>query len=570
MKKVLKTLCLLLALAMVLSACGGDAGSSSTPSSSTPGSSAPESSTPESSVPESSAGGEEAPTGGYAFEEHKNEPVTISIYVEDPGTMWEKWGEDPVSKKITEETGISFECVAPVTDDDTKLSLLIASDDLPDVVTSWYGRANWATMVQQGQLADLEAVASEYAPKYFSELIDPELANFNRQDDGTVRYLVSCWNTSETLKWLEDHNWLVTTNQPVILMRQDYLQEIGSPEITTPQKFLEACKEIKAKHPDTIPFYTGGNTQNGPSYLRWLFGPCSYYVAEDGTVSGSYRDPRYLDMYLWVNEMVREGLMTEDSFVDGDTEKDAKSLAGEVASYLWTVGETGKVPADNPDTTYYPMQPWDTYEAVRSNAGYIRFGISEKSEHKDAAMRWLEYGSSEIGARTMYWGVEGNQADGWSGDVVNGPHCFSEEDGEWGQKITYFEGFQDARNADWSGTEKKSGLGFYGAFVNGNTILGSTAECMPTDLMKQMNQWYAPKVRYDDALVFSLPAGSDESVTYQSITSLVSEYNIKWAFAASAEEVKSLYNEFIGRVENECNEAGLNQWYTEQYKHQQK
>jgi len=34
-----------------------------------------------------------------------------------------------------------------------------------------------------------------------------------------------------------------------------------------------------------------------------------------------------LDMYIWVYQMVRTGLMTEDSFVDRSEEKDSKSLA---------------------------------------------------------------------------------------------------------------------------------------------------------------------------------------------------------------------------------------------------
>lgn len=565
MKKTIKMLCLALALVMLFAACGQGT-TSSTPTSSKPQESTPASSTASESSPASTASTAET-GGGYAYEQN-TDPVTLSIFVDSPGTLWENWGSDPVSKKITEITGISFECIAPVTDDDTKLQLLISSDELPDIVTSWYGYPTWDSMVQMGQLADLEALAEQYAPKYFTELIDPALADFCRLDDGTVRYLVSCWNTPEYVEWMTDHNWLITTNQPVVLIRQDYYEECGSPEVGTPEDFYDLCLQIKEKHPDTIPFYTGGNTQNGPSYLRWLFGPCSYYKNPDtGEISGSYRDPRYLQMYKWVNKMVNAGLMGEESFVDGETEKDAKSLAGEVATYMWTVGETGKVPADNPNTQYYPMKPWNTYEAVRSNAGYIRWAISEKSEKKEAAMRFLEFGSSDLGAETMYWGIEGEPGAEFSGDVVNGPHFYREEDGKWGEKITYYEGFQAARNADWSGTEKASGLGFYGSYVNGNVLNGATAECMPTPLMQEMNEWYAPTVVFDDALVFSIPAGSDEYVINQQISTLIGEYNVQWAFAKDEAEVETLYNEFLSKVEA-LGEQKLIDWYTKTYAEQ--
>lgn len=296
---------------------------------------------------------------GYAYEA-TNDPVTLSIYVDDPGSLWESWGSDPVSQRITELTGISFECIAPVTDDDTKLTLLISSNELPDIVTAGCSSTAWESMVSNGMLADLEKLSEEYAPKLRSELVDDEIWEYCHGDDGTVRYLLGHHNTEESLQWLKDNDYLIATNQPVILMRQDYYEEIGEPEIKSAEEFMAACETIKANHPDTIPFYTGGLTTKGPSYLRYFFGTGIYYVDEDGTVSQSYRNPKYVDMYVWVNEMVNKGLMTEDSFVDGSSEKDSKSLAGAVASYAWTVGETGKVPADNADTYYYPMEPWDT------------------------------------------------------------------------------------------------------------------------------------------------------------------------------------------------------------------
>ncbi len=553
MKKVLKIACLLLALVMILSACGTSGNKSSAPAAPSSKADTPASSNV-ASQPET--------TDGYAFEAAKDTPQTLSIYIPWAGSLWETWGSDPVSKRITEQTGISFEAVAPVTDDDTKLSLLISSDDLPDLIVSDWNDKNWSAMLQQGMLADLEQTASEYAPKLFSECIDPELQDYVRQEDGTIRFLLGHWRTKADIQWYLDHDYLVATNQNVILMRQDYLEEIGNPEIKSPEDFMAACEKIKEKHPDTIPFYTGGVTKTGPGSLRVLFGVGSYYVAEDGTVSASYRNPEYLNMYKWINEMTRKGLMTEDSFVDGEEEKNAKSLSGEVTSYVWTVGETGKIPANNPDTTYYPMQPWDCYKQVRTNTGWLRSVISAKSEKKDTAVRWMEFGNTKIGAQTMCWGIEGDPDAEWSGDVVNGPHFFWEENGE---KATLYPGFQETRNADWDGTERKSGIGCYQSFVCTHDVWMNQGEITGSDLMKEMNAWYGPKVEYDNGFVFDIPAGSDEAVANQTINSLIEEYNVKWAFASSAEEVETLYNEFLGRVESETDEALLNKLYTEQY-----
>ncbi len=95
-------------------------------------------------------------------------------------------------------------------------------------------------------------------------------------------------------------------------------------------------------------------------------------------------------------------------------------------------------------------------------------------------------------------------------------------------------------------------------------------EVTGSDLMKEMNEWFGSTVEYDNSFVFDIPSGSDESVAYTTINSLVEEYNVKWAFASSAEEVETLYNEFLNRVETETDEDLLNKLYTEQYNANQK
>lgn len=123
--------------------------------------------------------------------------------------------------------------------------------------------------------------------------------------------------------------------------------------------------------------------------------------------------------------------------------------------------------------------------------------------------------------------------------------------------------------ADWGGVEKKSGIGFYQSFVCTNEVWMNMGEATGSDLMKEMNEWFAPKVEYSNGFVFDIPAGSDEAIANQAITSLIEEYNVKWAFASGPDEVESLYNEFLTQVEA-ANEEVLNKLYTEQYKNNMK
>lgn len=58
-----------------------------------------------------------------------------------------------------------------MTDDDTKLTLLISSNELPDIVTAGCTNTAWESMTSNGMLADLEKLSEEYAPKLRSELV---------------------------------------------------------------------------------------------------------------------------------------------------------------------------------------------------------------------------------------------------------------------------------------------------------------------------------------------------------------------------------------------------------------
>ncbi len=551
-------------LAMMLAGCGQNSSTSDSAVSEAPAQeeTAAAEEAPEAEAPAAETTAAQEGTSGettYAYQANK-EPVTLSIYISDPGTVWEDWGENPVSQRVTEATGITFECVAPVTDDDTKLSMLISSDDLPDVVTDYYNNSSWDTMIKEGQLCDLEELAREYAPELLN-LVDQEAWDACRAADGHVYYLTSCFYTTKNLELFKKYNGIVQSNQPCLVVRQDYYEELGSPDITNAQEFMEFCEKLQEAHPDHLPFYTGSLTTTGPSYLAYLFGVGSYYVDENLNVSRAYRNPAYLDMYIWFNEMVNKGLVNEDSFVDEDADKDAKIAQGLPSSFLYNVAYTGAVPGDNPDTTYYPMKPWDTYEQVRANAGYIRFGISQKCKDKAAATRWLEFGNSPEGAEIMCLGIEGSPDEEWSGDLINGPHFYYEPDGDKG---TMYEGFVNARLADWVGTRAITGIEEYANYVTVDNWLIAQGRVISSDAMNQVNEWFNPYVRFDNGLSFNLAAGSDELVINQTITNLIKEYHVKWAFASGEEEVRSLFDEFLKKCED-AGEEKLNAYLTETY-----
>ncbi|HBM80207.1 MAG TPA: hypothetical protein DD426_05125 [Clostridiaceae bacterium] len=488
--------------------------------------------------------------------ENDNSPITLTAYVDGNWSNMDNWGNDPTSKRITKETGVTVKTSKPVANDTQKVSLMVSSGDLPDYMILSKNDPAWDQMIANDQLFPLDELMDKYAPKMKSTL-QPEHLQINKYKDGKIYYFA---NFVEGPKYREDakkYNSLVGTNQSVILIRQDYYDEIGKPEIKNPQDFMKALEELKAKHPDKIPFYGGdGSFLSGPGPLTTHFGIEPYYKVDD-TLKMQYKDPKYLDMLKWMNQMASNGLLTKESFVDNTEISIGKTKQGLPISYTWTIGETGKIPSDNPKTTYQPMAPWDSYKQVRYGTGWYAVGITKKCKNPARAIRFLEYANSEAGWKAFNWGVEG---DKYSGDPVNGPH-YKVIDG----KPTYFKEYMDAKLADWAGLERKNGLGAYSMFVldyEANYI----ATWNPDDpLMKKMNEIYAPKVVYTPEYDIVVPGGSDESVIDQKIDDLIKEYTVKIVFAKSQNEVTSLYNEFV----NTCEKAGaskLEKFYTETWK----
>ena len=86
-----------------------------------------------SQVEDTSQGDEDTP----AWKKYAGEPVTLDWYV---NYSWFAipWGENAVSQKITEETGVNINFITPIGNETEKLNALIASDSLPDLITLGY------------------------------------------------------------------------------------------------------------------------------------------------------------------------------------------------------------------------------------------------------------------------------------------------------------------------------------------------------------------------------------------------------------------------------------------------
>ena len=129
------------------------------------------------------------------------EPVTLDWYV---NYSWfaTPWGENAVSKKITEETGVNINFITPIGNETEKLNALIASDTLPDFITLGYWEPQVNEMIEKDMVYALNELADDY-DAYFWQVTDADVVNWYTLDDGNI-YGYPC--STMTPKQLEEQD----------------------------------------------------------------------------------------------------------------------------------------------------------------------------------------------------------------------------------------------------------------------------------------------------------------------------------------------------------------------------
>ena len=174
--------------------------------------------------------------------EQDSEKVTFDWYI-NYGWYAGKWGQDTVTKEITEKTGVSVNYIIPTGDGTEKLNTMIASGTLPDLITLDARDPIIDTMIKGNLLLPYNKLAEQY-DMYFFKVADPDRLNWFKKEDGnTYGYP----NASYTTKNYKETDKIISNN--TFLVRKDIYEAIGSPDMSTPEGFVNALKMAKEKFP---------------------------------------------------------------------------------------------------------------------------------------------------------------------------------------------------------------------------------------------------------------------------------------------------------------------------------
>lgn len=339
----------------------------------------------------------------------KEEETELTWYVN--AEWWNTaYGEDTVTKKLKEDLNLNIKFL---NGDDTKLNTYFAGGDLPDIVTI-FGMNSKAAKDAADWALPLNELADKYDP-YFYKVAQDQTLNWYKLEDGNTYGYPSYSNTKEHYE-----SGAIPGNDAFII-RQDIYEAIGSPDMSTPEAFLDALGKIKEQFPDVVPFGFKGFASEGDAGS--LAGTLQNHlgvpiVTEDGKFYDRNLDEDYLSWVETINEAYRLGYISDDTFADEGTIFEEKVSQGKYASMI-----TGGIAqlytylqknlAANPEQKYIAIDgPKSTVgnEPTLTQSGISGWSvtyISKNVKDPQKAIQLYTYLLSEEGQYLTTFGIEG-------------------------------------------------------------------------------------------------------------------------------------------------------------------
>ena len=411
MKKFTKRVALLVAavLFITLSACGGGAKEVS------PGTSQASADT-------------QTKDASQTGTEQTREPITVTwlanIGASDVTTAIQ---DNPVFKEIAEKTGVTWD-FSPnlgVTDVNEKCGILLASGDLPDLITTGYA-PNISKIIKAKAAIPLDELISKYGQNILE----------NCKEALAVSKLLRSGDT-KTLYFIPDNTSKGGFTDPIYprsyYVRWDLYKKLGTPKINTEDDFLKILADMQKLEPTTsdgkktYAFGLGLTDQYSHAFAEWP--GCAlnglYFATWESEVDilNNVMVPRYspdsvfLKQLRFYNKAYRMGLMDPDTATMSGQAVNEKVLAGR---YLALPGwgnagaDAAFVSAGTPEKGYVPVRVEDSINKQGMNltdafdgGGWLSTCITTACKNPERVVQMIDFLCTPEGAVLQKYGIEG-------------------------------------------------------------------------------------------------------------------------------------------------------------------
>ncbi len=320
-------------------------------------------------------------------------------------------------------------------DANERLNLMLVSNDYPGIIMGLGAMTvdRWASL---GKLQEISGLVKAQPNLY--DRFGPYMPRY-MTDDGKLYQLATGYGG------IDPDNFIpIADTSPMI--RQDWYEEIGSPDISTPDAYFDAIKKIVEKHPTTekgdkvygLATYKSGNGLSIMlnTHVGAMFGLISGYdIGSDNSVTHWVNSDKGLATVRYINRFVREGLFDPDSLTMTVDEWSERGTNQQYAAYLGPWFQPGYYISDN-----WYKQMGDAYQEnmryvhylvkdpsvehayynPKSTMGWGRVVFTDKLKNIEDVMKWLDFEATDNGIRLMGYGVPNLPESVWSFDEATG------------------------------------------------------------------------------------------------------------------------------------------------------
>ena len=340
-----------------------------------------------------------------------------------PSTANWKTTESPAIQYIEENFGLTLDVEQPPTDASTKLGLMIASGDLPDLM-SITDSDMYKQLVSAGKVWDMKSFLEKYDPdshllKDFPEDVKQALVDTYGDWYSYPSHMESADNRETFVP--DDQVWVDVVEKgdnSCIMFNKDIMDAVGITEddVKTEEGFYAACEKVK----------TSGYTVDGQSVLpvvlhadQWINNSLDAVISnnfgvvpvdEDGNYVHKETTPGYKNALKFVNNLIQKGYLDVNTMTIDETA--LKTYLDAKRVFCWIGNQAQQDKTNMPWVSYGPIAASNGAKPVlgkdlSAGTGWIQTLVSKDCKNPEKIAKMISWLSSKEGLMSNYYGVEG-------------------------------------------------------------------------------------------------------------------------------------------------------------------
>ena len=496
-------------------------------------------------------------------------PVTLKVFYDRPidaSILADAWGNEPVSQYWINDTNVNIEWEYAPDDTHALINQRLAGEEYPDILITFTSYDQLPNLAEHGIICKLNELEETAAPGFIDRNMSQNTILSIRETFDTMdiyAVITGSWKVDEMNN---EENIGCMTGAMVL---KSVYEELGSPEATTIESFLDLLREVKAAHPDMIPFQAsrnpGKDSDGNPRCIYKLFGffdiPSSgyYYDEADDTYKKYMYSDNFYSLLEFVNTLYNEGLMDPTELTDSGAQMQQKLFNGRIFCNMnndadntdWFNDELSKAGIEDEwifiDQPSINEEEGYTYDNLGTGVGSLAVVIFN-NDNSERSMQWLDYVFSTTPQQQINNGVYQLT---WDFDENGVPRLYpeyealsvTEQKQNWGINLYYFLGQEnmfEVMKTKYGGTEKQ------------------------TANIEQMAQYYKDYSFFNNQKAENYAADSEEI----KIKANIREYwepMILTLITCAPEELRANYEAAIAKIE-ELGQTTLNEHIDEYFK----